>query len=121
MPKFPAKYYWLIVSVFLANSCSSVTSIPTGEIETAESAIENAQEAGAYDSEALHSAIDKLEQAKQAVQAENYQQAKQLAEQASVDAELVEAKAEADTAKEATESLRQSIDTLHQEIEYTQN
>ena len=99
------------------SGCNTVTSIPTGEIATAESAIQNAQETSAYDSVELRSAMEKLEQAKQAVKAENYQQAKWLAEQASVDAELAEAKAEAITAREATDSLRYSIKTLNQEID----
>lgn len=90
---------------------------PVGSINNAETAINRAQEsnAGAYAPLDLKLAQEKLNQARAAVNKENYTKAKRLADEAMVDAELAEAKARSGREKRLADEMQENIDALRQE------
>ncbi len=62
-------------------------------------------------------AADKLDEAKRAMNKEEYAVARRLAEEALVDAQVAEAKAASEDARRAANDMRQSIETLRREAE----
>lgn len=92
---------------------------PAQEIEKAELAIETADASPTPDvaSLELRLAREKVEGAKKALADDEYDLARQLAEQAQVDAQLAEAKAESAAARESAVELEQTINTLRDEAE----
>jgi hypothetical protein len=105
-----------MLSMLALGACSSVPP-PEQQLATADSAVREAEEANAA-SEApapLRRARDKLQEARNAMQAEEYVDARRLAEQAAVDAELAEVQARSTIAQENVEELRKSIELLRQE------
>ena len=82
-------------------ACSSVPP-PVGEMSAAQTAVTGAEEAQAaqYAPTDLDRARDKLIRAQAAMQEEDNQDARRLAEQALVDARLAEARARAETAQQ---------------------
>jgi predicted lipid-binding transport protein (Tim44 family) len=82
-------------------ACSS-TPAPVGEMSAAQTAITAAEQADAarYAPSDLDRARDKLIRAQAAMQEEDNEEARRLAEQALVDARLAEAKARADVAQQ---------------------
>jgi predicted S18 family serine protease len=106
----------LLVAMLGLGACSSVPP-PEQQLANADSAVREAEEANAA-SEApapLRRARDKLEQARNAMDAEEYVDARRLAEQAAVDAELAEVQARSTIAQENVEELRRSIELLREE------
>lgn len=97
-------------------ACSSVPP-PEQELTAADVAVREAEDAQAASQAPapLRRAQDKLEQARAAMQAEEYVQARRLAEQATVDAELAEAEARSEVARQNVEELRESIEALRRE------
>ena len=97
-------------------ACSSVPA-PVGEMSAAQTAVTSAEEAEAaqYAPSDLDRARDKLIRAQAAMQEEDNEEARRLAEQALVDAQLAEAKARAETAQqllsEASGNATQSLPT----------
>src|SRR5262245_3978018 len=97
-------------------ACSSVP-VPTGEMSAAQTAVTAAEQADAakFAPSDLDRARDKLIRAQAAVQDENNDEARRLAEEALVDARVAEAKARADTAQqlhsEATGDASQPLAT----------
>jgi Domain of unknown function (DUF4398) len=65
----------------------------------------------------LQTARDQLGEAKRAMAAEEYEEARRFADQALVNAQLAEAKVGAGKARTAAEELRKSIETLRGELE----
>lgn len=92
---------------------------PVESLSTAEFAVRRADDSqvAQYAPLELRIAREKLERAKQAMEAQEYDQARRLAEQAAVDAQLAETKAGAESARQAAQALRKSIETLRQETE----
>jgi len=107
-------YYWIIiVGALLINGCGTQLSV-LAEIEkmaNAQLAIVKAQESNAQElaPEPLRAAQQKLQQAKQAVQTQNYDQATRLAEQALIEAKLAEAKAETEMARLVLKKMRDRL------------
>jgi hypothetical protein len=62
-------------------------------------------------------ARQKFDSAKRAMDAEQYDEARRLAEQAMVDARLAEIRAEAAGAKQAAQELQKAIESLRSEAE----
>src|SRR5687768_4416640 len=91
--------------------CSSAKA-PTATLSQAELAVEeaNQSEVSQYASLELQTAREHLENAKQAIQQENYQEARRQAEKALVNAQLAETKAEAASARETAAELRKTIE-----------
>jgi len=92
---------------------------PIEDISNAQMAIKEAEDSNAavYAPLELKFATDKLTKARTALQAEKYEEALQLANEAQLDAKLAEAKSRSEEAKKTTQELRDSIETLRQEIE----
>ena len=92
---------------------------PRDSIATAEQAVRRAADAGAtqYAPLEMRIAREKLDSAKQAVDAEKYDQARRLAEQSQADARLAEVKAGSERARQSAEETRKSIEALRREAE----
>jgi len=65
----------------------------------------------------LNIAREKFDQAKRAMDKEEYDLARRLAEEALVDAKLAQSKAEAESTRNAAQELRKTIDSLRGEAE----
>lgn len=100
-------------------ACASTPPAPNDALQEADRAIARAEEARVadYASLELTQARDKLVAARAAVQNEQMDQARQLAEQAKLDAELATAKAESARAKSVNAEMQKNIETLRQETQ----
>lgn len=112
----------VIALVVVFAGCAS-TPPPTEQIALSKAAIANATEAGGneYAPIQLKSAMDKMTAAQQAMDKKDYDVARQLAEQAQVDAKLAAATARSAKAKKAAEALQESNRVLQQEIQRNTN
>lgn len=101
----------LIGNTLFINSCGTTRQPPTEAMTNAELAIKRAQTqaASSLATTELQQAQEKWQQANTALQEANYDQAAQLAEQATMDAKLAETKA-------ITAKLRQDIKQIQQSI-----
>lgn len=90
---------------------------PTEQFAVTESAVRSAVSAGGteYAAVEMRTAQEKWKQAEMAMQQENYEEARLLAEQAEWDARVAERKAQAAKAQKAVEDARQGIDELREE------
>lgn len=105
------------IAVVVMAGCAS-TPAPTQQIALANTAITSANSDGGneFAPTQLKSAIDKLAAAQRAMGEKDYALAKQLAEQAQVDAQLASAIATSTKAKKAADALQDSSRVLRQEI-----
>lgn len=118
------KSYQLIgVSVATAifmSGCASTPSIdaPTEQMALSRAAISDASSAGGnqYAPVQLKSAMDKMDTAEQAINKKNYTLARQIAEEAQVDAQLAATVARAGKAQKAADALQQSDRVLKNEL-----
>jgi hypothetical protein len=106
------------MSLPLAFACATATP-PTDTINAAETSITEAQQADAEPVARLelHMAREHLAQAKAAVEAERYDEARELAEKALVEAQLAEARADSARAQRNVAEIRETIATLRREID----
>lgn len=107
-----------LLAALALGACNSVPP-PEQQLAAADVAVRNAEEApaAAHAPAPLRRAQDKLEQARAAMQEEEYVLARRLAEQAEVDAELAAAEARAELGRQNVEELRKSIEALRREAE----
>lgn len=112
----------MIVGIGLIAACGS-TNPPTQQLTETRMVIEQAEQVGAeeYAPLELRNAGIKLEQARAASEAKEYEKAIRLAEQARVDAELAEVKALSAKSQKAAAELKESIRVLQQELERKNN
>jgi hypothetical protein len=116
----PAAQLLCAVAVLLAlGACASQKTPATADVAVSRAAVENATSAGAADlaPAEMQSARDKLMRANQALAAKDYGVARDLANQASVDAKLAQSKANSAKASSAADELQQSIRVLREELE----
>lgn len=108
----------VIVGIGLITACAS-TNPPTQQLTETRMVIEQAEQDGAKEYAPLEfrDAGIKLQQARDAVAAENYGKAIRLLEHARVDAELAQIKAVSAKSQEAAAELRESIRVLKEELE----
>lgn len=101
----------------LVAGCTSVPP-PTAQMAVSKAAVTHANSADTNEFAPLElqSAKDKLARAEQAMAQENYQLARQLAEEAQVDAKLAEAKSESAKTQKAARDSQESIRVLREEI-----
>ena len=101
-----------IVPIILA-ACSSTPS-PATEISAAQTAVTAAEQAEAAQHAPgdLDRARDKLALAQTAMQEEEIEEARRLAEQALADARLAEAKSRADVARQGADKVQAGMDEL---------
>jgi len=98
--------------------CASVPP-PTEQIAVSKQAVSNATSAGGneFAPAEMRAAQDKLDRAIQAMTAEDYKNARLLAEQAQVDAQLAAAKARSAKAQKAGASVQEGSEVLRKEID----
>ncbi|WP_120993918.1 DUF4398 domain-containing protein [Stutzerimonas urumqiensis] len=90
---------------------------PNEQFAVTESAVRGAVSAGAteYAPVEMRAAQEKWREAELAMQKEDYEKARRLAEQAEWDARVAERKAQAEKAQAAVEQARETIEELRQE------
>jgi pyruvate/oxaloacetate carboxyltransferase len=118
-PALPLRMATLCAGLLLLGACASTPLPPTQQLQAAELAITNAEQARVADfaAEDLNRAREKLNAANTAVQQEDMVQAAYLADEARVSAELASAKTEMLKARAVNEEMQKSIETLKQEIQ----
>lgn len=102
----------------LMSGCAS-TPPPTEQVAVSTAAVARAAKEGGGELAPmeLQMAREKLEQAKAAMTAQEYDRARILAEEAQVDAQLAEAKAHSGKARKAAEELQKGVQVLHEELD----
>lgn len=105
------------VAAVLIAGCSSLP--PTEQMAVSKAAVNNASSAGGNEFAPLplRSAMEKMDAAEQAMRDEEYLLARQLAEQAQVDAQLAAATARSAKAQKAATALKEGTSVLRQEID----
>ena len=118
---WPLTILIVIVIPFMVGCASKVA--PVENITSAEMAIMAAQESNAsvHAPLELKIAADKLNQAKAAMELEEFDKAQRLADEATVDAQLAEAQSRSEKAKKVAQEMRDNIETLRHEIVRSQN
>lgn len=106
----------MLAAVLLAG-CAS-TQAPTVQVAVSAAAVVKADDAGGDEIAPLEMQIarDKMERARVAMTAKNFDLARRLAEEAQVDAQLAEAKSRTAQARETARELRENIRILREEL-----
>jgi len=107
-------------AIFVAGCASTPTTpAPTEQMAVSRAAVSNASSAGGNEFAPLQlkSAMEKMDGAERAMAEKNYVRARQLAEQAQVDAQLAEAMARSAKAQKAADALREDNRVLRKEID----
>jgi len=117
MVKTISKWCVVIGVVGLVAACSG-TPKPKAEIAVSGVALQNAEVAGANNLAPieLRTAKEKQAMANSAMAKKNFKTAKQLSEQAAVDAELAKAISEATQSRSAVQEIEDSIDLIRTEL-----
>lgn len=107
-----------VAAVIFMAGCAS-TPAPLEQMAVSRAAVSDATSAGGneFAPSELKSAMEKLDAAERAMAAEDYVLARQLAEQAQVDAQLAAAVARSTKAKKAADALQEDSRVLRQEID----
>jgi len=118
MVKTNTKWCVLVVTATLLGACSG-TPKPKTEIALSKAAVQNAEVAGATDHAPieLRTAKEKQALANKALSSKKYLTAKQLSEQAAVDAELAKVKSEAEKSRAAVKEVEDSINVIRAELD----
>ncbi len=110
-----------LISVAIALTIAGCASVapPIEQMAVSKAAVNYASSAGGneFAPVMLKSAMDKMDAAERAMTEENYVQARQLAEQAQVDAQLAAATARSTKAQKAAAALQEGNRVLRQEID----
>lgn len=106
----------LVCGVLGVTGCSAARP-PEAQVAQAELAVRQAAESKApvYAATEFRVAQEKAQGAQRAMSAEEYDQARRLAEQAVTDAQLAQARANAAEARKNTEEVRTTMDALRSE------
>ncbi len=112
----------MIAGMALITACGS-TNPPTQQLTETRMVIEQAEQSGAQDHAPLQirDAKIKLQQAREAVDDNEFDKAIRLLEHARVDAELAQVKAQSAKSQNAASELRESIRVLKEELERKNN
>lgn len=107
-----------VAVAFLIGGCASIPA-PTEQMAVSKAAVTSASSAGGnqFAPVALKSAMEKMDAAEQAMAKEDYLRARQLAEEAQVDAQLAAATARSAKAQKAARELQEDNRVLRQEID----
>lgn len=109
-----------VATAIFMTACASTpqASAPTEQMALSRSAISSASSAGGseYAPVELKSAMDKMDSAERAMGTKNYGLARQMAEEAQVDAQLAATAARAGKAQKAANALQQSDNVLKKEL-----
>jgi hypothetical protein len=106
-----------LAAVMLFSACAG--NPPTAEMALAKASVINATAAGGTEFAPipLRAAMDKMEGAEQAMGSQNYPVARNLAEEADVDAQLAAVMARAAKTQKSVNQLQQDNSVLRQEID----
>ena len=122
MNKFSSHRWYLAVGAIgcaavVAAGCASIPP-PTEQMAVSKSALANAVSAGGneYASVEMRIAQEKMDRASRAMDKEDYENARWLAEEAQVDARLAEKKAQSAKAQKAASVMQDDIRVLREEI-----
>ena len=112
------KFGITVAATILMVGCAGIPA-PTEQMAVSKVAVSNATSAGGNEFAPLQlkSAMDKMDAAERAMTAEDYLQARQLAEQAQVDAQLATTTARSAKAQKAAGALQDDNRVLRQEID----
>jgi septal ring factor EnvC (AmiA/AmiB activator) len=107
----------IAVAASIMAGCASIPA-PTGQLAVSKAAVTSATRAGGNEFAPLElkSAVDKMQGAEQAMAANNFPLAKQLAEEAQVDANLAETKTDLAKTQKAVDDSLESNRVLREEI-----
>ena len=110
-----------VAAAILMTACASTPPVapPTEQMAMSRSAISSASSAGGneYAPVQLKSAMDKMDSAERAMGTKNYGLARQMAEEAQVDAQLAATAARAGKAQKAAAALQQGDQVLKKELD----
>jgi hypothetical protein len=111
-----------VLIAIISSGCATRNVAYVESIAGAESAIKEARNSTAtiHAPLDLKLAEDKLSEANAAVKKEKFVEAKQLADEALVDAKLAEAKSLSEKAKKRAQEMRDSVEALRQEVQRKQ-
>ncbi|HEY9120630.1 MAG TPA: DUF4398 domain-containing protein [Marinobacter sp.] len=106
----------------VVGGCASSVERPDEQMQSAESAIQQAVSSDARDYEPvlLNQAQNRVADAEELIEDEKYIEATRLLEKASVDAKLSGARSDTAKAQEAVEEINSNIEALRQRIEESQ-
>lgn len=107
----------VISAIFMAG-CASIPA-PTEQMAVSKAAVNNALSAGSneFAPVQLKSAMEKMDAAERAMTERNYELARQLAEQAQIDAKLAGTMARSSKAQKAADALQEDSRVLRKEID----
>jgi hypothetical protein len=107
-----------VVTALITAGCASMPA-PTEQMAVSKAAINNASSAGGNElaPQPFKSALQKMDAAEQAMAEKDYPRARQLAEEAQVDAQLAAVTARSAKAQKAAFELQEDNRVLQQEIE----
>lgn len=106
----------------IAGGCASSVERPDGELRSAESAIQQAVSSDARDFEPvlLNQAQNRVADAEELINREQYLEASRLLEKAAVDAQLAGARSETAKARQAVDEVNRNIESLRERIDERQ-
>jgi len=109
----------LISAALVLGGCASSGERPDGDLRSAEASIQQAVSSDAREFEPvlLNQAQNKVADAEQLIEKEQYREAERLLEQAAVDAQLAGAKSDTAKAEQAVGEINRNIESLRQRIE----
>lgn len=111
---------WLLVAMSaLSVGCAGPGPKPDSELQAAESSVQQAESADArkFEPVLLNRAQNKVADARELIDREEYRKAERMLEQAAVDAQLAAARSETEKARRAVAEINRSIDELQDQLE----
>lgn len=105
-------------SIMFISACASIPA-PSEQMAVSKAAVSSANSAGGNEFAPLElkTAMEKMDRAERAMTEEDYLLARQLAEQAQVDAQLAAATARSSKAQKAANALQEDTRVLRQELD----
>ncbi len=109
----------VMATAVLLTACASQGPKPDSQLLTAASAIEQAEatQARQYEPVLLNQAQNKMADARELIEREEYDRARLLLEQATVDAQLAGARTETAKARQAVEEINKNIESLRMQMD----
>lgn len=103
-------------------ACAGPGSRPDSQLQTAKSSIQHAESTNArkYELVMLNQARNKVADARDLMDKEQYPQARRLLEQAAVDAQLASARSETEKARSAVDEINRNIKSLQAKLQNSQ-
>ena len=110
---------WLVIAIAaLLVACAGPGPKPDSELQAAESSVQQAEAADArkFEPVLLNQSQNKVADARELMDQEQYRKAERLLEQAAVDAQLAAARSETEKAQRAVAEINRSIEELQDQL-----